>query len=123
LLGYQDLFELRTRQLTVVEPAPPRVWVARCASPGGALEVRAPDFPRKACVTRSAADERQEPVPPGAAGTLAAGAGWLDVEAEGPGWLVTVEPWYPGWTASVGGVERPVEVLDGALVGLALPEG
>ena len=45
------------------------------------------------------------------------------MEAEGPGWLVTVQPWYPGWAAWVNGRSVPVEVVDGALVGVPLPAG
>jgi hypothetical protein len=109
--------------VTVVEPAPPLVWVAHCTWPGRALEVRAPDFPRQSCITRRAATTRDPEVPPGPARIVAEGNGWLRVEAEGPGWLVTVQPWYPGWSGWVDGVAAPVEAVDGALVGLPLPPG
>jgi hypothetical protein len=103
-------------------PGPP-VWVAHCAWPGGPLEVRDRAFPRDRCITRSAAREREAPTSPGPAAITARGLSWQSVRAEGPGWLVTTLPWYPGWSAWIDGVAAPVEVVDGALVGVALPPG
>jgi hypothetical protein len=123
LLGYGVVVDPSERLVTVRDPTPPRVWVARCAWPGAALQVREPDFPRESCITRSTAAVRDQPVPPGPAAIRAERPGRLLVEAEGPGWLVTTEPWYPGWAAWVDGVPAPVEVVDGALVGLFVPEG
>jgi hypothetical protein len=60
---------------------------------------------------------------PGAATLNAESAGELDVSAEGPGWLVTDQPWYPGWSADVDGMQEPVATLDGALVGVRLSPG
>jgi uncharacterized membrane protein YfhO len=54
---------------------------------------------------------------------VAESAGRLDVSAEGPGWLVTDQPWYPGWSADVDGMQQPVTPLDGALVGVRLAPG
>ena len=90
---------------------------------GGAMEVREPGFPWQACITRSGAPEREPPVPARPARVLAQRAGWLAIEAGGPGWLVTVQPWYPGWAAWVDGESVSVEALDGALVGVALSAG
>ena len=123
LLGYEALYDKQAGMVTILAPPPPQVWVARCVRPGGALEVRAPDFPRGECITRASATERQPVVVPGPAQIVSEGAGWLTVEAEGPGWLVTTQPWYPGWRAQAGGVSLPVEAVDGALVGVELPEG
>jgi hypothetical protein len=123
LLGYGVLIDRQKRLVTIVEPPPLQVWVARCVWPGGAREVREPGFPRQACITRAAAAEREAPVPAGPARLLAERAGWLQVEAEGPGWLVTTQPWYPGWSAWIGGAPIPVEAVDGALVGAWLPAG
>ena len=50
-------------------------------------------------------------------------SGWLSIQAEGPGWLVTYQPWYPGWTATVDGAPVATEPVDGALTGLSLPPG
>ena len=123
LLGYDVLFDRQAALVTVFNPPPPQVWVARCVRPGGALEVREPAFPRGQCITRTSATEHQEPVPPGPARIVDEGAGWLTVEAQGPGWLVTTQPWYPGWRAHARGVPLTVEPVDGALVGVELPEG
>jgi hypothetical protein len=123
LLGYEAVIDRRGGRDSVLELSPPRAWVARCSWPGGAREVRESDFPRQSCVTRRDARVREAPVDPGVARIVAEGAGWLTVEAEGPGWLVTTRPWYPGWTAQAGGRALPVEPVDGALVGVALPAG
>src|SRR5439155_11248526 len=88
-----------------------------------ALEVREPGFPFRACITRANTAERESPLAPGPARILAQRAGWLAVQAEGPGWLVTVQPWYPGWAARVDGESAPVEAVDGALVGVSLTSG
>jgi hypothetical protein len=48
----------------------------------------------------------------------------LDVEPQASKALVVVsEAWSPGWRAWVDGAECPVEVLDGALLGVAVPAG
>jgi hypothetical protein len=123
LLGYEVVIDRRGGRNSVLELAPPRAWVARCTWPGGARQVRQPDFPRLACVTHQATQVREPPVDPGPARIVAEGGGWLTVEAEGPGWLVTTRPWYPGWSATAGGAVVTVEPVDGALVGVALPPG
>jgi hypothetical protein len=123
LLGVQAVFDARYRLIRTVPDPKPAAWVARCAWPGGAHEVRQADFPLKQCVTRAAAREREAVAPPGAAEVLEERAGWLVARAEGPGWLVTRQPWYPGWAAWLDGAPTGIEVLDGALVGVALPAG
>jgi hypothetical protein len=123
LLGYDVLVDRQIGLVTVFEPPPPRAWVARCVRPGGALEVRQPDFPRTTCIARDGAGPSPELRPPGPARIVAEGAGRLTVEASGPGWLVTTQPWYPGWRAHSRGVPLTVEPVDGALVGVELPEG
>jgi hypothetical protein len=120
LLGYGVFYDRDTSQLTIIEPPPPRAWVARCRWPGNALSVRQPDFPRQVCITHPEATVQEQPRPPGAASVLARGAGWMVVEAEGPGWLVTVEPWYPGWEAWIDEHPATIQVVDGALVGVPL---
>ena len=123
VLGYQAVFDNDARQLTVLQPSPPRVWVARCAWPSGADTVRDSTFPRQGCVTRSASHERDTPAAPGPARVTAEGNSWLQVSAEGPGWLMSGEPFYPGWTAEVDGEGTTVEVLDGAVVGVPVAAG
>jgi hypothetical protein len=123
LLGYGVVVDREKSLVMIAEPPPPQAWVARCTWPGTARDVREPDFPRRACIARATTTERELPVPSGPARVMAEGAGRLLVEAEGPGWLVTTRPWYPGWSAWLDGAPAPVEVVDGALVGLALPTG
>jgi len=123
LLGYRAVFNPGDRTIAVFQPAPPRMWVAGCAWPGGAAEVRAADFPLLMCVARADTATREPVVPPSGASITAEGNAWLQLEASGPGWLVTNEPWYPGWSADVDGVSQPVEVLDGAIVGTHLSSG
>ena len=123
LLGYGIVVDRETSRVAVIQPPPRQAWVARCAWPGGALEVREPSFPRQTCITLASTATRGQIVPPGSATVREKGLGWLVVAAEGPGWLVTTQPWYPGWSASLADGAVPVEVVDGALVGIPLPPG
>jgi len=123
LLGYPVLLNRDEGRLTVFAPPPPQVWVARCVWAGTIQDVRKADFPRASCITRAAARGRPAPVPAGPAEIVGQGAGWLTVRASGPGWLVTTHPWYPGWTATANGQALNVEAVDGALVGVELPDG
>jgi hypothetical protein len=127
LLGYRVAFDPQEGLLAFLEqpgwPAIPRAWVAHCVWPGAALEVRQVDFPRQMCVARAGATRRDELAPPGPATLLAEAAGRLTLEAAGPGWLVTAQPWYPGWSAQIDGAPASVEAVDGALVGVELPSG
>jgi hypothetical protein len=123
LLGVEAVFESGKPPAPPRESPRPAAWVARCVWPGAALQARAPDFPRDACITRGSATERDRPVPAGEATVLEARSGWLLARADGPGWLVTTQPWYPGWSARVDDAPAAVEAVDGALVGLPLPPG
>jgi hypothetical protein len=123
LLGYEAIVERRNGRTATSPLTPMGAWVARCTWPGGALEVRARDFPRQSCVTRAAAQTREHPVDPGPAQIVAEGPNGLTVEAEGPGWLVLPRPWYPGWSAQSNGATLSVEPVDGALIGVSLPAG
>ncbi|MFN8526599.1 MAG: YfhO family protein [Chloroflexota bacterium] len=123
LLGYGVIFDNARRTVVVLDPPPPRAWVACCLWPGTAIDVRQPEFPRHECVASPAATIRENPAPPGPARVLDEWGGWAWFEAEGPGWLVTTIPWYPGWSAEVDGRPSPVVVLDGALVGVQLEPG
>jgi hypothetical protein len=123
LLGYGVVADMAQGRVTVTEPRPPLVWVARCARPGGALEARRPDFPGSRCVTRLDLPSAEPEMPPGAAAVLDSGPGRMTVQAEGPGWLATRLPWYPGWAALVDGTPAAVELFNGALVGVRLADG
>jgi hypothetical protein len=124
LLGYEALIDRQGGRTGVVELESARAWVARCSWPGGARETRARDFPREACITRSSTTVAEPQTNPGPAWIVAEGLGWVTVDAEGPGWLVTTRPWYPGWAAKgEGGSAMAVEPVDGALVGVQLGPG
>ncbi len=123
MLGYEALIDRETREVTILSPRSPLAWVARCARPGGALEVRAPDFPRQQCVTLSQPSGPRRAVPAGKASLIRERPGFAEIYAEGPGWLFTTIPWYPGWSAEVDGSPASIEVLDGALVGVPLGAG
>jgi uncharacterized membrane protein YfhO len=47
----------------------------------------------------------------------------LTVETEGPAFLATSEPSYPGWEALVNGHSQPMLMTNGAFRGLELPRG
>jgi hypothetical protein len=47
----------------------------------------------------------------------------IDVQADGPGWLVVSEVWAPGWRASINGAQAEVYRTDVAFCGLPLPDG
>jgi hypothetical protein len=97
LLGYRYVVPPERRTVIVVDPAPPTIWVARCAWPGRARDVRAPFAPRTSrarCASSTHPRRRAR-------------------RRARPGRLVTTIPWYPGWRASV----------DGALVGVRLGDG
>jgi hypothetical protein len=123
VLGYPVALDVTQSRVVVFDPPPPRARVARCVRPGDAVEVRQPEFPRGACVTHPSGSAASVAVPSGPASIVAEGPGWQTIRAEGPGWLVTTLPWYPGWTATVDGAARPVEVVNGALVGVYLTAG
>jgi hypothetical protein len=123
LLGYGRWFDRAKRSLGVVEPTPPRAWVARCVWPGTAIEVREPSFPREQCVALPSATTREALATPGPARVVAEGPGSMEIQAEGPGWLVTIQPWYPGWRAWIDGQVASVAAVDGALVGVQLSPG
>jgi Bacterial membrane protein YfhO len=123
LLGYPATFDPEIHEVARLEPEPPAAWVARCARPGGPAEARAEDFPLTQCVTVADMPAEDAAQPAGQATVTAAGQNWLTFSADGPGWLVTPEPWYPGWAASVDGRPQPVDRIDGALVGAQLSKG
>jgi hypothetical protein len=109
LLGYPAVLEPARERSGGLQPA--------------AAEARADGFPLHSCVTIQSLDSPAPDAEPGAATLTAESAGHLDVSAEGPGWLVTDQPWYPGWSADVDGTRQPVTNLDGALVGVRLSSG
>jgi hypothetical protein len=47
----------------------------------------------------------------------------LETEAPAGSFLVSSESWYPGWRATVDGIDRPLSIVNGAFRGLAVPGG
>ena len=47
----------------------------------------------------------------------------ISVVAPGGGWLVLSDTWYPGWRASIDGVEVPIYPADAVFRALRLPKG
>lgn len=47
----------------------------------------------------------------------------LRVERDEPGWLVACQSNYPGWRATVNGVETPIEIANQAFCAVAVPAG
>lgn len=90
-------------------------------------QMLAPGFDEDAVATR---ERGGAPLPPLAKTAVRvaprASSSWLELTVEpGAQWaLVAVsETWAPGWRAWVDGAERPVELLDGTLLGVAVPPG
>ncbi len=92
-------------------------------------QVDAPDFDpaRSVVIERDAA-----PLPPAMTSTAAASRSvTLDAEIPGrirlhvaageSGWLVTAQPWYPGWVARVNGAAEPIRRADYAFSAIRLP--
>ena len=123
LLGYDGTSERSSGIVVKFEPPPRDAWVARCSWPGGASEARAAGFPLFNCITREAVATPEPLAASGLAEVVDEGTASLKVTAEGPGWLVTTIPWYPGWSAKVDGEGGNLEILDGALIGVELPPG
>lgn len=105
----------------------PRFYLARklipARSAGEAVELlrtTATD-PRDAVVE----GQRAEEVAGGTVQVLEYGANHLklEVDASGPAFLATAEPYYPGWVAKVDAREVPIVMTNAAFRGLAVPEG
>jgi hypothetical protein len=123
LLGYDRSYNPETNTISIFEPKPNRAWVARCAEPGAAAEVRAADFPLFTCVTTDDGNYGSRSTAPGAAKIVSERPGAMKLTAQGPGYLFTGIPLYPGWSATVDGKSADVEALDGAIAGVFLEDG
>jgi hypothetical protein len=55
--------------------------------------------------------------------SLSRSANRVEIVASGPGLLVLSDPMYPGWTATVDGVETPIRLYRGLLRSVALADG
>jgi hypothetical protein len=69
----------------------------------------------------------QDTLPAGAAYRTAQVIHWtpnrIEVQANGPGWLMVSQVWAPGWRAYVDSVQAEVYRTDVAFCGLPLPNG
>jgi hypothetical protein len=120
-----DLFVFRS-------PAPARRALFVPAAAAGSEDevlaaVRAPGFDPARLVLLD-----DGPVPPaparaarGSARIIQDGTSVVEVEVDagGPGWLLLLDNWYPGWTATVDGVAVPVRRADHAFRAVELPAG
>ena len=48
---------------------------------------------------------------------------FIDVQSDGPGWLLLLDNWYPGWRADVNGVRTPIRRADYTFRAVAVPAG
>lgn len=119
-----------TRDGVLRSSAPARralfVPAARSGSPEEVLAaVRAPGFDPAKLVWLDDGDAPSFPAARGSARITADGANTVVVEAEadGPGWLVLLDGWFPGWEATVDGAPSPVRRADYAFRAVQLPAG
>ena len=108
LLGYDRTLNPETNVISVFQPPPKRAWVARCAEPGGVTEVRDGSFPLFSCVTAGDQKLGDRSSAPGSATIDSEKPGKMAFSAQGPGYLFTGIPFYPGWTAKVDGKDADV---------------
>lgn len=116
----------------------PRAWVVHEAmiadDPDAALTLmQAPGFdPARTLLLLNGDTPRAAPfgavistLPPSQADVIEYTAASLSVRtnATGPGFLVLSEVWYPGWRATVNGVDIPVLRVNGGLRGVPVPGG
>ncbi|MFI5346104.1 MAG: YfhO family protein [Elusimicrobiota bacterium] len=100
---------------------------ARVAAPARTLAaVRAPGFDPSRTVWLD--DWFSAPASSGAAGAARVSAETPDevvvtVRSDGPGWLLLLDSWYPGWRATVNGAAAPVRRADYAFRAVAVPAG
>ncbi|MBI2387561.1 MAG: YfhO family protein [Elusimicrobia bacterium] len=111
-------------------PAPARralfVAEARTAAPAEVLAaVRAPGFDPARMVWLDDGDAPAFKAAKGAARIAADGADSVvvEVDAGGPGWLVLLDNWYPGWEAAVDGRPARVRRADYAFRAVEVPAG
>jgi hypothetical protein len=95
-------------------------------SPQALALVRAPDFdPGALAVIDDWFDVPNAPASTGVARVVADAPDQVEVEvnASGPGWLVLLDNWYPGWRAEINGVPAAVRRADYAFRGVYVPGG
>ncbi|MCR4294205.1 MAG: YfhO family protein, partial [Elusimicrobia bacterium] len=119
-----------TRAGVLRSPAPARralfVQAARAGTPEAVLAaVRAPGFDPSKLVWFDDGDAPSFPDVRGSARITADGANSVTVETEsdGPGWLVLLDGWFPGWEARVDGAPARVRRADYAFRAVRVPAG
>lgn len=119
-----------TRDGVLRSSAPARralfVPAARAGSPEEVLAaVRAPGFDPAKLVWLDDGDAPSFPGVRGLARITADGANSVTVEtdSDGPGWLVLLDGWFPGWEATVDGAPVPVRRADYAFRAVQVPAG
>ena len=116
--------------------AMPRAWLVHQAIdapdlPAALAAIRQPSFDPAQAVVLTLPDGG---VPAGLSGEAAAGdvvtvsrsdanRVTVSVEAAAPGVLVLSQAWYPGWRATVNGVDAPIWAANGALTAVVAPAG
>lgn len=119
-----------TRDGVLRSSAPARralfVPAARAGSPAEVLAaVRAPGFDPAKLVWLDDGDAPSFPAARGSARITADGANSVvvETEADGPGWLVLLDGWFPGWEARVDGAPARVRRADYAFRAVQVPAG
>ncbi len=119
-----------TRDGVLRAPAPARralfLTAARAGSSAEVLAaVRAPGFDPSKAAWFDDGDAPSFPAVRGSARITADGANSVAVEteADGPGWLVLLDGWFPGWEATVDGAPARVRRADYAFRAVRVPAG